>query len=357
MNVWKNLNKIELEISGDCNAACPLCPRTEANVPLRGNGNHTLQDIINAFEPIQERFEDDNFEVALYGLSGDPILNPECYEIIKWFTDRNANVIMSTNGGYNTPEWWAKLAQLDNLVVKWAIDGAEETNHIYRINVVWNTVLRNLKSFTNAGGKAVWVFIPFDHNMNEFNTAKNLAIELGCGFESKTSGRNADHEEQDKAVQVNKHKKKEEPKERKYKQSKTIPHRDLSKLNKIRNELDAMENQESYNDNLIQDAINTIECKALNEPELYVSGDFKLYPCCFLHDSERFKNTPWGELESGWNDLRKHDLQTIVNQKPFVELKERWNPNNANFVKRCLHQCADKNSHRTIIKKIVGKKL
>ncbi len=44
--------------------------------------------------------------------------------------------------------------------------------------------------------------------MEEFETAKNIAIDLGVNFESKTSGRNADHESKNEAVQVNKLKKK-----------------------------------------------------------------------------------------------------------------------------------------------------
>ena len=351
---WTKLDKIEIELSGDCNAACPLCPRTEADVPLKGNGNHTLEDVKRSFGHLVDKFKEVDFEIALYGLGGDPILNPECYEITKWFTDNGAYVVISTNGGYNNAEWWSKLGKLDNLTVKWAIDGAQKTNHLYRINVVWDIVMRNLKSFVNAGGRASWVFIPFDHNMEEFEVAKQIAIDLGIDFESKTSGRNADHEQQNKEVQVNKHKKKEEPKTRKFKQSKTIAHRDISKLKKIRNELVNLEDNLDYDKQLIEDAVQSIECKSLNVPELYVSADQKLYPCCFLHDVETFKKSKWDStMPENWNDLREHTMDDILSQKPFTELRERMHPDHPNFVRRCLHQCSDKNAHRTIIKKII----
>ena len=356
MNVWNKLDKIEIELSGDCNAACPLCPRTEENSPLRGNGNHTLEDVKRSFGHLVPKFQEVEFEIALYGLGGDPILNPECYEITKWFTENGAYVVISTNGGYNNAEWWTKLGQLDNLTVKWAIDGAEKTNHLYRINVVWDIVIRNLTAFTQAGGKASWVFIPFDHNMDEFETAKNIAISLGVDFESKTSGRNADHESKNESVQVNKLKKKEKPQTRKYKQSKTIPHRDISKLQEIRKNLENLEDNLDYDEKLIKDAVDSIECKALNVPELYVSADQKLYPCCFLHDTESFKKKKWDpSMEDDWNDLKLHSMDTILQKSPFTELKARMHPDHPNFVRRCLHQCSDKNSHRTIIKKIFEK--
>lgn len=352
---WSNLEKIEIELSGDCNAACPLCPRTELNIPLRGNGNHTLEDVKKSFGHLIDKFNQlDEFEIALYGLSGDPILNPECYEITKWFTENGATVIISTNGGYNNADWWHKLGKLNNLIVKWAIDGAEKTNHLYRINVVWDIVMRNLKSFIDAGGTACWVFIPFDHNMEEFEVAKQIAQDLKIDFESKTSGRNAQHEALDKVVQVNKHKKKEEPKTRKYKQSKSIPHVDTSNLKKIRKELDNLEEDKNYDTQLIEDAVDSIECKSLKNSELYVGANKKLYPCCFLHDLEIIQKQPWDKsLPENWNSLSDYSMDNILSQKPFTDLQERMHPDHQNFVSRCLRQCSDKNSHQTVINKII----
>ena len=138
-------------IRDSCNAQCPLCARTEMGMPLKGNSEISLQDIMRIFKTEQSI---EGKEFKLCGVLGDPIVHPQCLEICEWLGNKGGNVIISTNGGYNTPDWWTKLAKVKNLKVDFSVDGFENTNHIYRVNVKWDILVRNMKAFAQAGGNA-----------------------------------------------------------------------------------------------------------------------------------------------------------------------------------------------------------
>ena len=41
------------------------------------------------------------------------------------------------------------------------------------------TLVRNMRAFCKAGGEGRWTFIPFSHNEDDYEKAKELAKELG----------------------------------------------------------------------------------------------------------------------------------------------------------------------------------
>ena len=57
--------------------------------------------------------------------------------------------------------------------VIFAIDGLEDTNHLYRVNTNFNKIMENAKAFINAGGIARWDFIAFAHNEHQIEEAKH----------------------------------------------------------------------------------------------------------------------------------------------------------------------------------------
>ena len=74
---------------------------------------------------------------------------------------------MNTNAGARDEAWWTELAQIYGRMgaVIFSVDGLRDTNHIYRQNVVWDNVERNMRAFINAGGRARWDFLIFEHNL------------------------------------------------------------------------------------------------------------------------------------------------------------------------------------------------
>jgi hypothetical protein len=63
--------------------------------------------------------------------------------------------------------------------VTFGIDGLEDTNWIYRVNVNWDKLMSNVKAFIAGGGKARWQFVSFEHNEHQIEQCRALSNELG----------------------------------------------------------------------------------------------------------------------------------------------------------------------------------
>ena len=123
-----------------------------------------------------------------------PIVAKDTLEIFQYFTEHNANMwlSMNTNAGAKDIYWWAKLAEVIGRrgAVIFSVDGLRDTNHLYRQNVVWDNVERNMQAFIDDGGRARWDFLIFQHNEHQVEEAEALANQWGCEkFIKKKSGR------------------------------------------------------------------------------------------------------------------------------------------------------------------------
>jgi hypothetical protein len=73
--------------------------------------------------------------------------------------------------------------------VVFAIDGLRDTLAVYRRNVSFDKVVANASAFIDAGGKAEWDFLIFEHNEHQVESARAQAEALG--FESFNPKRSA----------------------------------------------------------------------------------------------------------------------------------------------------------------------
>ena len=185
MNIL-DIDKIELELSSDCNAACPGCARTQLDGTYEVK-NITFKDVQRLF-PSKEYIDGKQFKIC--GVLGDPIVNPECSDILTYLAENGGYCVVSTNGSYNTADWWIRLAQVSHatskIKVHFCVDGHRETNHIYRVNTKFNVLERNMEAYSNAGGIGDWIYIVFDHNEHELEIAKSHAQQLGFNFKVRT---------------------------------------------------------------------------------------------------------------------------------------------------------------------------
>ena len=176
-----NLNTINVELTNYCNAACPMCARFKWDGELnkeKVNSVHTSLSLIKNKIPIKvieqlKRF----YSVGTYG---DPLMNPECFQIYEWIKMHNENckLEMHSNGGGRSTDFWSALGSL-GVEVMFGIDGLADTNHLYRRNVQWDTLIKNVKVFIKAGGIARWKYIIFKHNEHQIDEARTLSKELG----------------------------------------------------------------------------------------------------------------------------------------------------------------------------------
>ena len=115
--------------------------------------------------------------VYLVGNFGDPLMHPKIENILDHFV--NQKVVISTNASLRDETWWERLASRENVEVIFAIDGLEDTNHLYRRETDFGKIMRNAKRFIASGGTAIWQYIVFKHNEHQVAEAKKLSQEIG----------------------------------------------------------------------------------------------------------------------------------------------------------------------------------
>lgn len=191
-----DIGRIQIELTNYCNAACPQCERfhlkelseqtSEERWPGNASFDLSLNDTYISLKEIKETFIKGRWkhldDIHYCGNVDEPVINPEIIEIIKYMDTLAPNITMwiATNGGTRSVEFWKELGELsasmDNrLVVIWGIDGLEDTNHLYRVNVEWNRLRENWRAYISAGGRAKWQFIVFKWNQHQLNEVKSYS--------------------------------------------------------------------------------------------------------------------------------------------------------------------------------------
>jgi MoaA/NifB/PqqE/SkfB family radical SAM enzyme len=268
--------KFHIELTDKCNALCVQCSRNmidkDGVVKPRPDlllTELTLEDFKFMFEDIGDVMDCDTpvGGVTFCGNFGDPIAARELLPICKFLIEEvNVKYIhVHTNGSLKTTKWWSEFGKLfaplsqkdrSGTVVTFAIDGLEDTHHLYRTNTNYNKVIENAKAFIDAGGSAEWSMIEFGHNEHQVETCKQMAKDMGfISFNhSKT------HRFRGKDYIDYKHKGKD------YRI--TAPSLD-KRIDSGKKKWE--EKQQTY-----------IDCKVSRRNELYIGADGKVDACCWM---------------------------------------------------------------------------
>ena len=261
---FNELKRVHIEISNRCQASCPMCPRNihgGIDNPLLTTNEWTLDDFITIFPvDILEQLERINF----CGNFGDPLMNNNLIEMCEYIKTSAPDIRLEihTNGSLRSTEWWKKLYQAlpnDHIVV-FALDGLEDTHSLYRVGTNYNLILKNAKTFIDAGGVAEWMFIRFKHNEHQVSAAEAVANELGFQqFNVKNSRRHArPFPVVDNAGKFLYYL--EQP---------------LDSEVKFVSKSDIVGHQNWPN-------ADKINCMAINDKELYIDAHYQLSPCCMI---------------------------------------------------------------------------
>lgn len=310
--------EIQIENSSICNAACPQCVR-ELTPDDKTWLNETYLET-DFFNLIPDSVYRESKIFFFCGNIGDPCAAPNFLDVCRLVRSKNPNLIIkiSTNGGLRSPDFWRELAQIvgDRSEVVFAIDGLEDTNHIYRVNVRWSNVMANVRSFIDAGGRPHWQYITFKHNQHQVEQARALANSLGFQrFIVKPSHRFALDEVLgiERSVQ---------PPDDNTLTHKVILHKSPKSMADIIQQSDSID----------------IDCHVLKDQSAYIDNMGRMFPCCFLaagvYARRSLKiNDGWDEL---WNkhkdsiDLRKHSWNEIISGPFFRDIHASWNKNYSN---------------------------
>ena len=169
---------LHIEPTTRCNAWCQFCQRNNygyglSDFALVDLDPSRLQKVISVMPALET--------VQFCGTLGDPCASKLLNEQLQVVKDSGLELQLQTNGSLRTKDWWAKLAKDfgNSLSVWFAIDGLEDTHKIYRQATNWKKIIENAKSFIDAGGNAVWQFIPFAHNEHQIRDCMKMSTALG----------------------------------------------------------------------------------------------------------------------------------------------------------------------------------
>jgi hypothetical protein len=304
---------LHLEMSERCNAACPLCARTNPNGDSNPSLSHELR-LANLSSWLPAEVLNSLSYVYMCGNFGDPILARDTIPALRFLRKNSrCRLGMHTNGGARTVQWWTELADVmaGRGRVVFSVDGLEDTNHLYRRNVRWDVLQRNFRAYIQAGGKAEWHFLVFRHNEHQVETAQKIALAEGFGkFVAKKSARFANVPTNASGQPVV-----EPPLDPRYLNV---------DLGRSETRYAAYGGREGWLDR------TPIQCKAKMESSLYISARGHLWPCCWLgygsvpgsrKDVDDFMAENGG-LEK--LSLRNHSMTEILNGPAFNAIERGW---------------------------------
>lgn len=256
---WKqrSIRVLHLEPTDVCQAACPQCAR-ETDVNFDPRSRHHLR-----IEQIQREFTDDVIrgldKMFMCGNYGDPAAGYHTLAIYRWFREINPRIVlgMNSNGAVQSTFWWHELAGIMNQpqdYVVFSIDGLENTNAVYRVNVNWQRLMANAQAFIAAGGSAHWDMLVYQHNEHQVEECEQMARDMGFRwFRAKVSRR-----PMIKGLAL--------PRRL------TAPH----------------------------EGGTVVNCHALNEASIYMDAQGRVSPCCWLGSRQRDFIRDFDAVQSSW---------------------------------------------------------
>jgi len=175
----EELQGFHIEPTNMCTLKCPRCSRTEfiEQFPKKWINKNLNLEHLKSFLDIDLKGK----VINLCGTYGDAIYYSRLFDMISYFKDRGAHILLATNGSYKSVEWWNELNQLldyhDQVV--FGIDGLPDTFTQYRINADWSSISAGINVLRQGSAKLIWQYIPFSFNEFDIDTAKMLSQELG----------------------------------------------------------------------------------------------------------------------------------------------------------------------------------
>jgi len=343
MYKYEDIRQVHLEVTSYCNASCPQCLRNFSGGPVNPElplSHLSLHDCKKIFsEPFLKQLR----YIFLCGNYGDAMMAPELLDILEYFKACNPTISLClySNGSGRNTAWWQRLAR-SGTVCKFAIDGLEDTNHIYRRGTNWNKIIASINDFIGAGGEAHWEYIAFKHNQHQVEEACQLSKELGFKqFNVKKTARfyNPGQPMQELKREVSARNSQEQYTIQPPDDSRYIHEVYTGKLDEIRNEQD-------FDDYLEK---SEISCTAITSKQIYVSAEGLIFPCCYLAGIynpkkplrtrqvlELIEQLPEGKTSL---NAKKNELTQIVGNDFFTKaIPESWDKHS--FKEGKLYTCA-----------------
>jgi len=322
--------KFHLELTDKCNAACPMCGRTQQMARCLPDMTK-VKNIELELDLIKRNFTPDLCsrisEIDLCGGLGDPPAARECFEVCEYFIDSGIKVILSSNGGLRSETWWKRLGELfegTTSLVEFHIDGLEDTNHLYRVNTRFGKIMKNAEAFLGSGGTAEWHFIPFQHNEHQISEALERSREMGFstfriidtirfGKENRFAYQLPDGRMQE------------------------LKPADPELLRTFQTDADETSLSDAGGDS---DTATAVRCKSEVQNRPYIVATGAVSACCWIEGSEdeRRMYSKAGVDHSFAHNIRNRPLEEILLEEPYRTIYPQAWVENTNPI--CIRKCA-----------------
>ena len=169
---------IDIELTSYCNIHCPGCLRQEMNNEVGHILNKSYIKLNDLKKWIPPGYLPNLQVIKFCGSVDEPTTHPQFIDIVDYFLSFTG-VNIATNGSTRTVNFWKELGER-KVSVFFGIDGIDQQSlEQYRVGSNFKKVQENWRTFINAGGKATWQFIVFDHNHHLMEKAKQMSIDEG----------------------------------------------------------------------------------------------------------------------------------------------------------------------------------
>lgn len=174
-----DIKLLHVESSSKCNAWCPACLRNNLGFGLVDGLVETdleldrLREIVDQLPGLEI--------VQLCGNHGDPIAGNNILPMVDFCIEKKFKIQIHTNGSLRSTAWWSDLGNKLKDVpheVWFGIDGIGPTHEIYRQGTDYDKIISNATAFIQAGGHAIWQFIPYEHNQKQVMQAMKFSQQL-----------------------------------------------------------------------------------------------------------------------------------------------------------------------------------
>lgn len=321
--MFKTLNEVkqvQIGLTTRCNSHCRFCFREELLQKL-GNKNPFYKNPIDiSFDSYKKIFNNTNLtDIQFCGNKGDAIFHPDFNKILNYTIDKEIFISLSTNGSNFNRNWWKELGRKMKGEVTFAIDGFEDTHHLYR-NTSFKKVYDNMLSYIEGGGKARWQFIVFRHNEHQLEKAKMLSKEIGCYKFITVISRYYDDVMKKPIMNID---------------TKRESYRKFNKYPNIQKLL-----------------FGKVRCQWMDMKRVYVDSNGFVYPCCYIccgtqpyYTALEFINID-KILRSNECNIKYNDLNDIIKSNVFNKIY-----NNIQNYKTCNIHCTNLKNYYNKIRK------
>ncbi|KWT78358.1 radical SAM/SPASM domain-containing protein [Candidatus Magnetominusculus xianensis] len=138
---------VHIEITYVCNSKCPHCPYTESNSDIRrfnwDKGNRHIS--VGLFQKVADEVGSHGRFLRITG-GGEPMMHPECVNLIEYAKKVGCSVGLITNGSLITPPVADALLDVGLDVIEFSVDAADhKTYKKVRAGLDWNQLMRNME--------------------------------------------------------------------------------------------------------------------------------------------------------------------------------------------------------------------